>query len=432
MAKWKISRCFLGVLMWMFVVSVGTISPVWSAEPNATVDSNVTAESDTTAEPTPLATVTNALQPRPVKIVYFCPSDCQPMENRLERIDRTMRFVQDFYRQGMRDNGFDDCTFALERNADGTLVIHDVIGEKPRSGYGRDSAWDVRNEVKKYLAEHENIDVDNEVIVLFQTLLAWNDSHTEATELGPYVGWGTATKGTAWVYDDPLLDATQLSSKEPGGYYHGACSIGKFNSHYVGGIAHELGHGFSLPHDCERNEERVRGNSLMGSGNHTMGTDLRGEGRGSFLSKASAVRLSKIRAFDPNFSDDVSNLTPVMKISHLNVRVAEDGSAKILVSGVVRGSPPIKQIVLYHDNTKIPSDYDAITWVSSVNDQGEFSFIVDDFWKASQPAGQHGWTAGDWQMRLVGCHDGGATSQVKFDYTITDDGPDLAPFAAQQ
>lgn len=417
----RISRYFWGVLVWMVALSG------WAADSALSADSVVQTESNPASVIT--ATVSSGVQPRPVKIVYFYPTDCKPFENHRERIDRTMRFVQDFYLRGMRESGFGDCTFALERDADSQLVIHYVPGEKPRSGYGRDSAWNVRNEVKKYLAEHENLDIENEVIVLFQTLLAWNDAHTEATELGPYVGWGTATKGTAWVYDDPLLDATLLSSKEPGGYYHGACSIGEFNSHYVGGIAHELGHGFSLPHDCERNEERERGNSLMGSGNHTMGTDLRGEGRGSFLSKASATRLATIRAFDPNFSEEFSMTTPKMEISHLNVRVAEDRSAKILVSGVMHGTPQIKQMVLYHDNESIPSDYDAITWVSPVNNQGEFAFAVDDFWKASQPAGENGWAVGRWQMRLVGCHEGGATSQVKFDYSTAEQGPDLTPFS---
>ena len=84
------------------------------------------------------------------------------------------------------------------------------------------------------------------------------------------------------MYDDQRLDPRLLSSKAPGGYYGGPCSLGEFNSHYIGGLAHELGHAFGLPHDCQREAERAkRGLSLMGGGNHTYGQEQRGEGPGT-------------------------------------------------------------------------------------------------------------------------------------------------------
>ena len=114
--------------------------------------------------------------------------------------------------------------------------------------YGRDEAGKVRDEVKAAL--RGKLDLDRETIIIFQLLLDWQGR--KAIEIGPYVGGGDAHSGTAWVYDDAKLDPKLLASKEPGGWYNGKCSIGQFNTHYIGGIAHELGHALGLPHERER------------------------------------------------------------------------------------------------------------------------------------------------------------------------------------
>ncbi|MDO4559230.1 MAG: hypothetical protein Q4C47_09705, partial [Planctomycetia bacterium] len=368
-----------------------------------------------------------AVEPRPVRIVYFYTTDREPLENHAERIDRTMREVQEFYRVGMREYGYDQC-FALERDADGKLVIHYVPAQKPMSGYGRDSAWEIRNEVRKYLLGKEQIDIDQETIVLFETLLRWNDDHTEAAELGPYCGWGTPVKGTAWVYDDPMLDSARLSSKEPGGFYMRPCSIGEFNSHYVGGIAHELGHAFSLPHDCERTDERrERGASLMGGGNHTFGQEQRGEGRGTFLTETSAARLAQIRPFRTDYpeagaeSSDGGNEKPSeMTLTDLDLRVLKaeenDGVPAIRVEGNVNGTPTIVRMILYLDCTAIRSDYDAIGSVAKIDEKGRFSLVADDFSKARDPSQRK------WELRLTGVHENGTVSMSVFTAEMSEDG----------
>ncbi len=110
----------------------------------------------------------------------------------------------------------------------------------------------------------------------------------------------------AWQLDSPELDATNLSLTKPmiqDGQY-GRISLGKHNSIFTGGIAHELGHAPGLPHREARPDEAVRGTALMGSGNQTYGDEVRGEGRGSFLMLAHALRL----ASHPQFSGSVRAL----------------------------------------------------------------------------------------------------------------------------
>jgi hypothetical protein len=212
----------------------------------------------------------------------------------VERIDRVMTEVQRFYREGMAAAGYGPMTFELERDAQGRLCVYEVQGRKPTEAYGRNDADAVRAEVKAAL-KARGVDIDRDVVVIFEVLLTWDGGR--ATEVGPYVGGGDGRTGTAWVFDDEKLDAARLGSKEPGGYYGRPCSVGEFNSHYVGGVAHELGHAFGLPHDCESAADRPRGHSLMGGGNHTYGQEKRGEGPGSFLSAVSAMLLRCSRPF---------------------------------------------------------------------------------------------------------------------------------------
>ena len=96
------------------------------------------------------------------------------------------------------------------------------------------------------------------------------------------------------------MDPRLLSFKESRGYYHRPCSLGEFNSHYIGGVTHELGHAFGLPHACQRHDDLQRGIALMGAGNHPYGNEHRGEGRGTCLTEASAMLLAYSRPFAGN------------------------------------------------------------------------------------------------------------------------------------
>ena len=361
--------------------------------------------------PTGVNAQTTPTSPPAVKIVYFIPSDCVPLADRHKRLGRVMKHVQDFYRDGMEKHGYGPMTFALEWDSSDQLKIHDVQGKKQQSEYGRNDYDVVRNEVRDALRT-QGVNIDQEMIVIFQLLLKWEDG--KATELGPYVGGGSYRSGTAWVYDDALLDAALLPSKEPGGYYMYPCSIGQFNTHYIGGVAHEMGHAFSLPHDCQLNSELpILGNSLMGSGNHTYGKEERNEGKGSFLSASSAMRLSKVRAF----AGDLPNTNRRVQMNFNNLTASYE-NGEIVLTGQVTAEPPLVGIIAYNDNEKIPSDYDAKSWVAKLDDQRRFRLTISELEKVP------------YQLRLTGVHENGMTSTLSVNYTVGEDGPDLAAINA--
>jgi hypothetical protein len=203
-----------------------------------------------------------------------------------------------------------------------------------------------------------------------------------------------------------------LSSKEPGGYYGRACSIGQFNSHYVGGVAHELGHAFGLPHDCQSVAESKRGKSLMGGGNHTYGQEKRGEGTGSFLSPVSAMLLRYARPFAGEFTD-----AAVQATSQLSDVEAQFADGKITLTGTVKGRPPIWALAAYDDLARIESDYDAVGWTCKVADDGRFRLEIGEL------------RPGLLQFRIRTCHTNGSTVTHAFDYTVNDQRvPDIAVF----
>ncbi len=315
--------------------------------------------------------------PRPLICAYFVPSDCEPYPDRAERLYRVMSRVQDFYRQEMERNGFGPLTFALEtetpENGDAAnaenvaprLKLHEVRAPKTQLEYGRDSYYEVSKIVAESLAK-EGIDANREVVVIFQRGLRWEDG--KAIEVASYVGGGSPFSGTAWVYDDPLLDANNLANREPGGFYQRPVSIGQFNTHYIGGIAHELGHALTLPHHRELSTEvATLGRSLMGSGNHVFGQEERGESLGAFFTYAEALRFSVVPAICG--APATRRAVDVELTALTGTRLSDE---KIRFNGKIDAENPVRGLIFYFDSEAGYSDYDAKTWTTVPEEGGAF------------------------------------------------------------
>jgi len=381
--------------------------PTFLSALSASVIFAVIATSGSAAEESKAAT---QVKPPVIRVTYFAPADREPIPGYVERIDRVMEEVQRFYREGMKAAGYGPMTFELERDEQKRLVVHVARGPGKLREYGRNASGAVAAVVRKALAA-KGMDPKNEMIVIFANLLEWQGD--KAVEIGPYCGGGSHLGGTAWVYDDKLLDPRKLGSKEPGGYYHQPCSVGKFNSHYIGGVAHEMGHAFGLPHVCQTKAERkARGNALMGSGNHSYGNQLRGEGNGSFLSDTSALFLSRNRYFAGDLPAARNEAT--CKLTELSA-VFKEG--KLLISGRLVANPAAHGIAAYDDWERVSADYDAIGWAGKVDKDGRFRLEIDELRRGAS------------QMRFRVAHVSGRVSTIRIDYNVDNkDVPDISAF----
>jgi hypothetical protein len=335
--------------------------------------------------------------------------------------------IRSFYRDNMERLGFGPKAFPLERDASGRLVIHLVKGKEPEAAFPR---WEGRNggntgdpaggdkarrECEPVLKE-AGISLDRETVLMFCNLAAWDAKARTFRHHSPYFGSSDQTSGLCFAMDSVIQNLDDLSKKEPllKDAEWGRESLGKFNTIFIGGIAHELGHAFALPHCGERWDEKARGTSLMGAGNHTYREERRGEGKGSFLTMASAMRLAGRPLFSGSAKGEAEagRLEPCDLLLSTNVTRADliGRRAAVRLEGTVQGSPPVYGVIAYFDSAH-DDGYSAPTATSVPDAQGRFALEVSDLAPCA-----------DGQLRVEFCHANGAVSIRRLDFSVAADG----------
>ena len=312
---------------------------------------------------------------RVMRVVYWTPADREPQPAYRERLTRVMRHIQAFYAREMAAWGFGERTIRLEVEADGLLRLPVAKGRLKSaecSEADRADGQEIRRDCVRVLRE-SGVDADSETMVIFCNLADWDPDKRTMSHHSPYYAGGDSRGGTAWQVDSPLLDAALLGEKGERltDRQYGFISVGRYNSIFVGGVCHELGHALGLPH-CRESaaSHEARGTALMGSGNRTYGEDLRGEGRGSFLTLAHALKL----AAHPQFSGSVKGLRTSLEATFDEWEFLS-GADGLKASGRVKTNLPCHAVLAYGD-PEGGGDYDAAIAAAVPGADGRFTLLL--------------------------------------------------------
>jgi NPCBM/NEW2 domain/Putative peptidase family len=345
---------------------------------------------------------------RVMRICYWSPADREPQPEYRARLTRVMKHVQEFYRREMESWGFGERTIQMETAEDGLLKLHMVQGRlksEECSESDQKDGREIKQDCLKVLRD-AGVDGEKETMVIFCNLADWDAGTRTMGHHSPYYASGDSTHGTAWQVDSPLLDADSLAVKDQmiQDRQYGKISTGKYNSIFIGGVCHELGHALGLPHckECAA-ARKLRGTALMGSGNRTYGDELRGEGRGSFLSLPHALKL----AAHPQFSGSVKQMGGKAEamFSGWQMKPVDEG---LVVSGSVAANLPVHAVLAYADPAG-GADYDSEIAAAVPQGDGSFALMLPRPEKKSSSVSLHfvavcvngAATAGVWSSQAV-------------------------------
>ena len=341
-------------------------------------------------------------QDHKLRLVYFHPNDAPPQKGYRERITRIMSDIRGFISTEMKDNGFHDRSIQLEM--DGDLVkLHVVQGRDGTAGYNYDQRYGAKIRGELVSALKGTIDFDRDYVLVFGGICPQDDKGVYHFR-SPYYGWGGsgAQRGLCFAADCEMLDTKHFTATNQTFRYTEhqgpfTKTLSAFNILYIGGIAHELGHGLGLPHNSQKPwETKAQGRALMGNGNYTYRDELVGK-KGSFLTRASALRLAAHPMFTGSDRDRFKS--PSMNLEDLEFRITRSG---LKVIGKVRGTPEIHAVIAYTDPDG-GSNYDAHTWISEV-EKGRFELLIRHQRKARH------------EFRLNFCHLNGTFTEFKLPY----------------
>ena len=344
-----------------------------------------------------------------VRVIYFHAADREPLPDFAARLDRSLTDISAFFCEEMEQRfGVKNGRLPFERK-DGKIVAHLVRGQQAAAHYNYKSGDETWGEVRKALAG--KFDPEREHVLIIYGLC-----EREADGLfvfhSPYygAGWSDHRRGLCHAADCELLDPLLLTQKDQSivfkeHYYENKkMTVAKFNSWYLGGLAHELGHGLGFPHDNGGPNE-APGVALMGGGNLHYRENLWGGKRPSYLSLATALRFA---AHPLITQSDKARWQPADAVFETLTASAEKGTLRL--TGRVSASIPPCAVIASVWPITARTDHGAMTFCAVVDDEGKFSVDLNHL---NAPA---------WNLKLSCLLVNGAESRKKLTFTCNEKG----------
>jgi len=352
------------------------------------------AEKKTVKEEKKAVVFTNPWINNPYKlnVVYFVPKDADTILDYKKRISSIMLNLQDFYAQGLSRANFGNKSFGLNLLSDTDVDIitfrSEMTKKEAAKGFQR-----AKQELNQYFSENPSKKTSEHTLVIMPSFR----ENPKDPGGPPFFGSGRF----CFALDYPGMSIENLGI---GGI------DGNLATKWIGGLAHELGHGLNAPHNKEhKTEKSTYGTALMGTGNYTYGKEP------TYITNASAALFSSCQVFSTEKRNDWYT-----DVKHNLIKViGEYKDGQIIISGQFYSSMPVSVINVYHDQE--PSglnvnDYDALAWNTKPTDKSHFyvKCPLNDFFENQRK--------GKYELRIDFYHENGTKKGYRFNYEFDDNG----------
>ncbi len=326
-----------------------------------------------------------------VNVVYFIPSDLDTVPGYRERLNGVMQYTQNFIAKWMDHWGYTNKYLGLPVDSQGKIKLAVIRGAQPKSSYPYEGgAGAVMNEINTYYAANPTEKSSDHILVIMP---AYSFGSNGDPSGGPFYGIGR------WCFalDYPGLDTLNFGLAND-----------NFATKWIGGLAHELGHGINLPHNGGAQSENLQfGTTLMGYGNGTFGRSA------TYLSPADAAILANAQPFSHTPRTDWY-ASPGFQLNKLYAKY-ENGD--IVVSGKFVSQKLVKNIAYYHRNKGNDNGgYNSVTFANK-------PVGVDSFYVRMPVSDFRDKANTDYEFTIRFIHENGSISSSVNDYSFANDLP---------
>lgn len=214
-----------------------------------------------------------------IRVVYLVPSDREPIANYDAKIRVLLSYVEELYRSSpsLRRERLDGLPF--ERDGD-QVRVHLVKADQPAAYFN--TGWEKNDgaqfgRILKYLRENEHDPSRRVTLVIPETWEVgpadegWPGHEARGTSFSPDGGLAVYS---AWILQDRfcattveaqrerLFDRTPVTGRKSYTLKNPNSPTFEFVENAIGGVTHELGHAFGLPHDIRDTNRNIMGNGF--------------------------------------------------------------------------------------------------------------------------------------------------------------------------